>query len=452
MRKLLIVLGLILLLVGGLVASLFFVPWNNLLEGRLVAALQAQGVQHVSLQVDKVTFNHAILKNIRIGEGENPLVLDTLTLNYAPRELLAGRLQDVSLSGVHLAALQSEDGWTLTGWNAYTPHGADPAKPFDLTRLIDALPFDKVKMTESSLSVHGASVQTVVPFTLDLQKGDQATFVITTMPTTLQASSTIFALGEGSLKAAPNESGWAGEWNLSSLALDKDSPIPELKGKGSLTLAGEDLKLAGTFNSHDKTHTGSFTYAANIKDMGAASLVVTKASFPFKEGLITTRNVNIPLAGKDSFRINLNIQQVSADALMQALTGKRVTATGTLSGTVPVIISRNGTYTFGAGALSANGEGLIQMPPDAIPGNNEQVALVRDILENLHYKVLSAAIDNQGGGRKIAVKLSLEGNNPDIMDGRPVKLNVNLTGDILDFIQQNVMLFSNPEKLLEQNK
>src|SRR5687768_11772227 len=101
MRKLLISLLVLLILAGLFAASLFLVPWNNVLEGRLVAVLNSKGLNDVALEVDTVTFNHAILKNVRIGK-DDPLVLGDITLNYSPRELLNGTLQDITLTGINL--------------------------------------------------------------------------------------------------------------------------------------------------------------------------------------------------------------------------------------------------------------------------------------------------------------------------------------------------------------
>jgi len=135
--------------------------------------------------------------------------------------------------------------------------------------------------------------------------------------------------------------------------------------------------------------------------------------------------------------------------LMQTLTGSRVSATGTMSGNIPVIIRPDGSYTLGKGQLKADSNGSMSMPSEIIPGDTEQMDLVREILGNLHYSVLSASVYTSGK-QGVVVRLALEGNNPDVYGGRAVKLNVNLTGDILDFIQQNAMLLTKPEQLLKQ--
>ncbi len=134
---------------------------------------------------------------------------------------------------------------------------------------------------------------------------------------------------------------------------------------------------------------------------------------------------------------------------MQSLTGGRVTATGKVTGDLPLMIGRDGNIKVLPGTLKSEGPGMISMSADTIPGDNEQVGIVRQILQDLQYSGLSVALKNDESGRT-TILLSFEGNNPSVYEGRPVKLNVNLTGDVLEFIQQNILLLGNPEQFLEQ--
>jgi len=137
--------------------------------------------------------------------------------------------------------------------------------------------------------------------------------------------------------------------------------------------------------------------------------------------------------------------------LLRQLTGEKASGTGEISGTLPVTIGADGSIVIANGALQAEKPGMIVLPPDVIPGDNENVALARDVMKNLHYNVLSVRVDNDKNDR-ISVLMNVEGNNPDVYGGKAVKLNVHLTGDVLDFIRQNVLALTNPEKLLEQGQ
>ena len=137
------------------------------------------------------------------------------------------------------------------------------------------------------------------------------------------------------------------------------------------------------------------------------------------------------------------------ESLLKLLTNDTATATGVVSGTLPLTITAEGKITPGKGSLKSEEAGIINMPPDTIPGDNQQVTLVRDVLKNLHYSLLSLELDTEDD-KTLSVTLAVEGNNPDVEKGRPVKLKVHLSGDLLNLISQNLKLMTDPTKFIEQ--
>lgn len=443
MKKFLIALA---VLIALFVAALFLVPWNRVLEGRLIAALEDQGFENVSLTVDRVSFTDAQLSNLSIG-GDTPLSLQSLTLNYTLSELLEGRLETLSLSGLNVHIVGGETGWAVSG----LPAAGASGQAISLNTLLDRLPVARLDVTDSLITIDSPAVAGAIPFALSVHKGGDTRIDAATQPTTLRLGKSDAPVGTLTASLRPAEDGdWTGTWALASIDLSDLTPMPVLRGNGTLEIDDDILTMAGNLDSADKSYRGAFNLLIDPQDSAQNKATLTAASFPFKEGRIATRNVVIPLSGNAPIRATMDVQQVSVDAMLQTLTGKRVTASGTLSGSIPFVVTRDGTYTLGKGTLKADGAGTIQMSGDAIPGDNPQVGLVRDILGNLQYSLLSASVE-EAKGRQNTVKLSVEGRNPDVMEGRPVKLNINLSGDVLDFIQHNIMLFTNPQKLLEQS-
>lgn len=185
------------------------------------------------------------------------------------------------------------------------------------------------------------------------------------------------------------------------------------------------------------------------KDFSGVGINVGAAALSWKGGELTAKDVKVSPTGDPAAKFNVRIQHVSVDELLQALTGNRVSATGTVSGTLPVTVSADGALSFGKGTLKTDAPGTLSMPPDAIPGENAQVDVVRQILKNFHYNGLSVEIRNNGGNH-ISALIALQGNNPDMYDGRPVNLNVSLAGDVLDYIRQNVLLITDPQSFINQ--
>lgn len=444
-----LILWLLLILAVGICAAVFLVPWNSVLENRLTAFLRSQGLEHVTFTLDKVGFYEATLNNVAIGE-DNPLRLQSIKLQYTPKELSDGNFRDLTLTGLEIQAVQTEEGWKIAGIDGLPSRNDDaPAVSMGLSDIIDLLPFSKISITDSKITVNSPALQTSLPFNLLLEKAGQNTLDLVIDATDLSSGKNNISMGTIKAHAVQQETrGWEGAWIVESIDLGDAAPIPVISGNGTLSYE-HSLTLDGSLADSAKAYRASFKGLYDPANMTASALTITAASFPFKEGTLSARNVVVPLDRKKNITVNLEVNKVSIGALLQTLTGSRVTATGTVSGRVPVILKKDGSYSLGKGALNANGGGIIHMSADAIPGNNAQIDLVRKILENLNYSVFSAAVDTTGG-QGIMVRLSLEGSNPDVYDGRLVKLNVNLSGDILDFIQQNAMLFTNPEKLLEQ--
>jgi hypothetical protein len=420
----------------------FFLPWKSFLEGRLIAMIYQRGFQNVGFNIKEVGLDHAVLSNVVLGK-ENPLVLKSIELKYSPRELMSGKLQDIVLSDMTFKVTQSGNGWVFTGGDVlHAPETAAEKTPVDIPAILTKLPFSSLSIENSRLVVAGDGINGEIPFTASLTDR----FTLTTETTRLETGENALALGAVELVASPNDDGsaWQGAWKAESIAFSPAYPVPAMKATGTVSLQKNRLGITADLSDSGSDYSASAKASFDISDAAKNEIRITKASFPFKGGRVSTRNVVV----KQPMTIPLTVHRVSINELMSSLTKDRVTATGTVSGSVPVIIAKDGSFSFGKGAMKADSAGTIQMSAELIPSDQQQVALVREILENLNYSLLSAEVQSGQGG-KMTVKLSLEGNNPKVYNGRAVKLNINLTGDVLDFIQQNIMLFNNPEKLLE---
>ena len=122
-----------------------------------------------------------------------------------------------------------------------------------------------------------------------------------------------------------------------------------------------------------------------------------------------------------------------------------------MSGALPVTLSGK-TVVISNGRLESLGPGVLSYrrdsrPPPAAgvptaePEEEDPVALFQDpleltlrALENFHYDRLSIGVDKQAGGQA-GLKIQLQGKNPDLLDGYPFNLNINLTGDVTPILE-----------------
>ncbi|MCF8496294.1 MAG: YdbH domain-containing protein [Alphaproteobacteria bacterium] len=451
MRKYILLLALLFLMAGAAI----FLPYKAWLEKRLELILEAKGFENVDLTISNVSLNSASFENVSIG-GESQLNIKNIVLVYSPRELWNGYLRDLSVSGVTVDLRQDNGRWVVVGLEGLSkkPESniseplAVPITPENLARI----PFEHLKFEDSLLNIIFEKGKLSLPLDLRWEKSPQSQ--LTYKGENLAFKFNAFEAGAESLTldAYVNDKGgeWTGPWALKGIIISGTPiPLPLLSGAGAIAVNQGRAEIKGKLNSEDKSWNAEFNLHYDFMDSEKSTLTVLRAVMPWKEGRIEVRNVKIPFTDKAPIKIPLKIERVSVQELMGSLTGGRVEATGKVSGTLPLIIGRDGQISILPGNLKSEGPGTISMPPDSIPGDNEQVALVRQILEDLKYTGLSITLKNDKSGR-LGILMSFEGNNPAVYNGRPVKLNVNLTGDVIEFIQQNLLLFTSPEQLLRQ--
>jgi hypothetical protein len=113
---------------------------------------------------------------------------------------------------------------------------------------------------------------------------------------------------------------------------------------------------------------------------------------------------------------------------------KDLSATGTMDGEIPLRLDGD-KISIDDGHITARGPGVISYKGDLSGvGGDPNMDLLAQAIGNFHYQSLSIGL-NGGTGGNTAVQLSIRGSSPDVYDGYPISLNVNLTGALYDIIQ-----------------
>lgn len=449
MRKLLIIVLAFLLLTAGV---LVFVPWRTVLEDQIISALEERGFPDVSLQVSGLSPNSIIIDKITFG-AQSPVTLDNVKIDYSFAGLRNRQLEKLTISAPSFVVRQVEGRWVIVNFEKMNANArAKPISVTSLTETLNKVPFNEIIIEKGSMNIEAESWTLMLPLDITFDKRQSR----------LSYKAEAAHLRKGTIEASiekvaadihfdKDTQGWKGQWqadpvNVKGMATD----MPPLKGQGNIAAKETSFSINGALRSSDNTYQAAFRYDHSFDSAVNSVLALSSAKMPWKEGNLKLKDVNFPVGVEQAVHLNVQVENVSVDELLGAMTKQKVAGTGTVSGSIPVTIHKNGDLSFGQGKLTAAGPGSINMPPDSIPGDNEQMALVRDILANLNYTALSISMNNDNQN-KLGVSLNVEGNNPDVYNGRAVKLNVNLTGDVLDFIQQNVILLTKPQSLWEED-
>lgn len=416
--------------------ALIFLPWKLAVEGQLQKILNEKGFENVELKLSGLGLHEAKLQDITIGHDKN-IALKNLDLRYSLDKLWQGNLREIEVSGLTLQMRQVDDKWVLQGYRAKAESKGSSLLPV-------TIPFDDIAIKESQLNILSDKWNILVPFQAQFHKNPASVISLTSANPQFATASMKMGAANADIQLAFDRSkqNWQGIWKFQDIALSRT--IPLLQADGTLVLDEKNSLLSGKIQSPDNIYSAQFHAA-----FPASILTIERAVMLWKGGTVSVKNAEIKLNDDAPIAITVQLDKISVDELMQAMTGKRVSATGLVSGNLPVHIARDGKISFGQGNLHSTQPGTITMPEDAIPGDNPQIQLTRDILKNFHYSNLSVTVKNAKDGTLI-VGLALEGNNPDMYAGRPVKLNVNLSGDVLDFIKQNAILMKDPQTMLQQ--
>jgi len=445
----------VLILLAGLVV---FYPWRSFFEGRLKSLLEGQGLRNVQLTLSDIGLRTLTIQNLDWGdetERRSSPVLSQLVLDYSLRDLLSGHMKNLSISGVALEVQKEGGVWALQGGLAPISKGTKGASfvfPVE-ERQIDQVPLERFRLENVRLHLTAGDGSLDLPMLVEGTKKPTPHLSFQSEGLKFKKKDIRLDTGDLIVQADLNfqEKLWSGSWTVSGIKGSMgDMVFSELSGKGTLSAWADRFVLKGSVESSDRLTGVTFQVSYFLSEPQKSEIVINKVFLPWNGGVVSSEDVIWSMGKPQAIKANVKLQNVSLDALLQQLTGKRASASGSISGSLPISFSESGSLLVHDGTLSASGPGTIRMSPEAIPGDNPHVSLVRDVLKNLAYTILVINVRNEPK-QGVAIHLSVEGHNPDVYEGRPVRLNVRLGGDVLDFIQQSLPSLTDPRKFLEQS-
>lgn len=326
--------------------------------------------------------------------------------------------------------------------------------PVTLNDVDAVIPVNQITLEKSRMQIAMSGWQLDLPLQLSWQRQPVPTLNYRGTGIELKTKGLAITTGEASanisLKTSDNR--WDGIWEIKNISITgTPSPVPVINGRGIMVLHADNATITGQLHDPTDAYKVGFDLRSPFAAPARSMLTITDASMPWNGGTLSVHGVTIPLGKAAPIKVKLKITHVSAPALMQQFLGEKASATGTISGDVPLTIEPSGNIILHQGSLHADAPGTITMSPEVVPGDNAQVALVREVLKDFHYTSLSFQV-NSGENNRLALSLKLEGNNPQVQGGRAVKMTVNLNGDVLDLIEQNLLWLNDPKKIIERGQ
>lgn len=183
-------------------------------------------------------------------------------------------------------------------------------------------------------------------------------------------------------------------------------------------------------------------------ELDRTGLRLIDAAWPFADGrLVLASRDGSALADNAAFL--LTVENVDLGILLKIADIPGLWATGHIAGSIPVVI-RNGDPVLVDGSLSAQENGIIVYQSEAgDAAQTEQTKLLTDALKNFHYTALSGGLSGNANG-EVVLRLSLRGSNPDLYEGYPFAINVNVEGSLADLFRRGTVGFR-PLELIKQH-
>ncbi|WP_152227313.1 YdbH domain-containing protein [Pseudomonas sp. SCB32] len=127
----------------------------------------------------------------------------------------------------------------------------------------------------------------------------------------------------------------------------------------------------------------------------------------------------------------LRLEGLSLEAILKAYPAEGLTGTGTIDGTLPLRLEK-GKLNIHGGQVAAREPGVLQFRSEKIRSlgqSNPAMQLLATAIDDFRYDKLSSTVDYDDTG-KLLLALSLSGRNPELEQGRPINLNVNLEENV----------------------
>lgn len=144
--------------------------------------------------------------------------------------------------------------------------------------------------------------------------------------------------------------------------------------------------------------------------------------------------------------IDLSVDGAQLSKLADLVPDKGVTGEGILDGRLPIRLTDDGP-SVEQGYLEARGPGVLRYKRQL--GAGEEASAVDDVLSNLQYSKLRMDIDGGLSGG-VTIGLSVEGKNPDYLNGYPVVLDVNVNGPLGVIMNDGLATYKVPSQILER--
>lgn len=162
---------------------------------------------------------------------------------------------------------------------------------------------------------------------------------------------------------------------------------------------------------------------------------IQTAEGKFADGTIRLEPMSFRLAAPEN-DFTLSFEDLSLKTLFEEWAAGRVSGNGSLSGSIPVTLGADGPL-ISEGGLVAQDTGFIKVhwgdTRESLIRQGNEVALMVQALDDFQYDQLKVGV-RRSSAEDLTLQVLLEGANPEVLEGHPFRINVNLSGNLEDVL------------------
>lgn len=178
-------------------------------------------------------------------------------------------------------------------------------------------------------------------------------------------------------------------------------------------------------------------------------LMVRKTKFSWNRAIIEAGLFTVDMKNNQVEDLNFSVKNLSFQKMLKLVLQEKIQANGVLAGSIPVIFDGK-RVSIKNGLLKSSGKGhlsyLVEKGMGLSAVNHPSVNLLLEYLKDFYYDEVALKF-NSDRDYNLSVNLSLLGRNPQVYDGRPLKLNVNLNFNLWDIFVYALRYINIPKTL-----
>ena len=165
-------------------------------------------------------------------------------------------------------------------------------------------------------------------------------------------------------------------------------------------------------------------------------------------GTIAVDRADYDMATKET-ETTVNVNNIPLQTLLDLQGTKKIYATGTVKGSLPVKM-HDQLFEIMKGGMNAEQSGQIiyATTPEERAAANQGLRTTYEALSNFLYVHLVSSISMAPDGKSL-ITIQLKGTNPDFQGGRPIEMNLNIEQNLLD-LMRTLSISTNVEEIISE--